>query len=243
MPYREIFARVAAVGYLLTLSCRPTPHDEGVAQVLPDLQDASDYQLDAATNETSRPGNLDVDSDPLSEDDRSIVACADAADLVHGACPRGDVFLKPQSQSCSESGVYAQALQNPIFDESNRYSTEHINQYGVWAPPEVAPESWDRAELPVGACVYRLFGLPYECLPAVDDLFVGACSRTLPAASVSDFRLQNPNLEPGCVRPVWAAEGGGTWWYYRAGDGYTDVVICAPLCAAHYQHGACVGWQ
>jgi hypothetical protein len=240
----QVFARAAAVGFLAQ-SCGATPDEEVDTRVEADPRVTAKHRVDAGTGEDSGTAFTGAENEPLSVDHASVVDCAAAAGLAQGACPVGETRLEPNSTTCAESGVYVQALQNPTFDESNRYSAEHINEYGVWMPPEVPPEDWDRSELPAGACVYRLFGLPYECVPAADELLVGTCPRTprIPKPSITEFRFHHPALEPGCIRAEWAEEADGSWWYFRAGDGFTDVVICAPLCNAFYQVGACFAWQ
>jgi hypothetical protein len=124
-------------------------------------------------------------------------------------------------------------------------------QYPKYQPPDAGalspgqttdPSTWDRSQLPAGACVFRVQGLSAACLQHA-QILAGPCAQPVSVGliNVTDFGQCGPGDIPGCsTSDPW--NGGGDWWYVQAdGDDY-DIVMCAPECAQQvaWNGGACL---
>jgi hypothetical protein len=105
------------------------------------------------------------------------------------------------------------------------------------------PATWDRSELPAGACVFRLYGLHAACFPTGGDIrqFVADPNisdsgdpdagqpQVLTVVTSSYYDLEGCSVEPGCPSAD-ARATLGSWWYLADRGEATDLVVCAPEC-------------
>jgi hypothetical protein len=141
--------------------------------------------------------------------------------------------LIPGAKVTRPDGTVVEALQIPSFTEAN-----HLVSF-----ENVPPESWDRSEIPAGACVFRIHGLHASCFVEQNYgmIFVGSCRQisdgSFPAISPGGYYEQGcKTIAPGCTRPTWGSSD-GYWWYLNSRQDAIDVVICAEQCGGSYNAG------
>jgi hypothetical protein len=169
------------------------------------------------------------------EDERAELTCPGEGETAPSDCARVPISLPfvPGAIERSADGITVEALQIPSFTEENR---------GGFGIQQTRPEDWDRAELPAGACVFRLRGFHASCYaPAhYGDIFVGACDEVQPIWPGSYYDVASCHVAPGCPSATWGNTE-GYWWYLAPREDATDLIICAPECAGSFASmGACL---
>jgi len=127
------------------------------------------------------------------------------------------------------TGIWVEPLQIPDYPQESSVSL-----------PEVEPSKWDRSPLPAGSCVLRIHGLSGACLRR-GLLFVGTCASLADpdAPHIVPFGYYEGHscaegVAPGCPSALASDSRNGNWWYLVARGADTDLVVCAPQCAAPF---------
>jgi hypothetical protein len=154
------------------------------------------------------------------------------------SCPTNEVAfelsLEVGSITTEADGTTIETLQVPDYPAPD---------YTQPAPqPNSDPATWDRSELPAGACVFRVHGVHAACFPTggvIRSNDPTADQRPLVASSYYD--LEGCSVEPGCPSADTQVSLG--WWWYLADRGdATDIVICAPDCAYYLMPDSAIVW-
>lgn len=163
--------------------------------------------------------------------------CPDAS---WGRCDSGvDITLRLDGVSKTDTGAWAEPLQVPTYPPF------------MVPPPEpmhVPPEAWDRSQLPAGACVFRIHGVPPDCLGREGRVSLNACDPggPPPPLPLGYYELNNceQGIAPGC--PSDDAYAGENYIWYAVPDAEspdtTKLVVCAGLCktVTEYSMAVCV---
>lgn len=111
-------------------------------------------------------------------------------------------------------------------------------------PPEALPTppaKWDRSALPAGACVFRVHGVPADCLGRSGRVTFGACVPGPVPVPLGYYELPNcdQGIAPGC--PSDYPYAGENYIWYSVPEpsvaNETTLVLCAGLCATAAQTG------
>ncbi len=223
-----------AVLLAIPLACaacsKAPPLEIGTSAIAHPAGEHSDAGATLADEE--RDGELPARGDEEQRDAASSDEPEDALPFDPQTCPDLDVVIDVAEQGVytAVDGVQAEVLQRPVFDESNRAPDPDAD-----LPP---PESWDRSELPAGACVVSLSSIQTDCYThqatlAVyhppDDAGVAVSQASYYARRFAEKVDLCDWPVPGCPSEQWGGPG-GYWWYFTERASDTLFVICAPAC-------------
>lgn len=116
--------------------------------------------------------------------------------------------------------------------------------------PNPDPATWDRSDVPAGACVFRLWGVNAACYPSGGTFFTESCAAVGAGGPLiapgSYYDGNECGRAPGCPSAEPYIVSSGYWWYFgnsgvaESGEVFTDLVICAPECANSFAMGGCL---
>jgi hypothetical protein len=152
--------------------------------------------------------------------------------------------IDPKVDQLTESGaITIEPLQEPDFSNIPPYD------FDAGLPDQNPdPATWDRSDLPAGACVFRLYGVQAGCYSGGGIFFTDSCStlKSDRGVNVAPSSFYDTNtctgVAPGCPSADPYEFEPGSWWYLvPRSDDVTDLVICAPECASSfYLEGGCL---
>jgi hypothetical protein len=158
------------------------------------------------------------------------------------------IDVDPRVAETTVSGnVRVEPLQEPAFPEPVVFPPDF-----QWPDQNPDPATWDRSDMPAGACVFRLWGVDAAtCYAWGGTFFTGSCADRVAGgigvAPGSYYDGGDCSVAPGCpsAEPYDTGES-GYWWYFGksgvsdSGEKFTDLVICAPECAGSFYLGGCL---
>ena len=157
------------------------------------------------------------------------------------------IHIEPRVAEPTVSGsVNVEPLQEPAYPDPL------VRPPGSALPdPNRDPATWNRAEIPAGACVFRLEGVNSDtCYLSGGEFFTGSCAALSAGgpkiAPASYYDVARCDVRPGCPSAEPYADAPGYWWYFSEsglhpnGAPFSDLVICAPECANSFAQGGCL---
>lgn len=160
----------------------------------------------------------------------TLRGCPDAS---WGECRQAlELTLRFDAPSKDASGAWAEPLQIPT-------------SLSTMSPPDVdwrplGPETWDRSELPAGACVFRIHGVAPDCLARGGRLQYGPCGGLgIPVVPTGYYEQPycEQGIAPGCpTSEAWRSIN--AIWYAAPDASAADstlLVICAAICGQEQQ--------
>lgn len=172
----------------------------------------------------------------VAPDDRPLRAVRGCPDASWGNCDAG-LYLTLTVDGPSDAG-------NGVWVEPLRVERPPLPRGAPPADANAGPESWDRSELPAGACVFRVHGAPADCFAERGRLTFGACDpggppRPVPVGYYESSRCSE-GVAPGCPKQPWGNQS-YAWYAVREADDAVTIVLCAGLCETALQaNGACM---
>jgi hypothetical protein len=153
-------------------------------------------------------------------------------------CPELALDLSFDEGELGKNGIAVELVQKPEFTEATQ---------GTMGEPPLPPDEWDHSDVPEGACVFRLRGVPASCYAHIGSSLMVGLPCDAPQVPpfivpVSFYEMHAcDGITPGCAGPEWlySRDDYAPWYLSQQGDD-TFVIFCARQCHDIF-HGTDVG--